>query len=52
MELIDEREEINLPEWDSESPLVVLTQTTLSVLDTSKAVDEVKNSFPELAGEE
>ena len=46
MELIDEREEINLPEWDSESPLVVLTQTTLSVLDTSKAVDEVKSRFP------
>lgn len=46
MELIDEREEIELPEWDSESPLVVLTQTTLSVLDTSKAVDEVKSRFP------
>ncbi len=46
MELIDEREEINLPEWESESPLVVLTQTTLSVLDTSKAVDEVRSHFP------
>ncbi len=45
MELIDEREEINLPDWDEESPLVVLTQTTLSVMDTSKAVDKVKERF-------
>lgn len=45
MELIDEREEINLPEWDLDSPLVVLTQTTLSVMDTSKAVDKVKERF-------
>ena len=46
MELIDEREEINLPEWEQDSSLVVLTQTTLSVLDTSKAVNEVKERFP------
>lgn len=46
MELIDEREEINLPEWEQDSPLVVLTQTTLSVMDTSKAVNEVKERFP------
>lgn len=46
MELIDEREEINLPKWEQDSPLVVLTQTTLSVMDTSKAVDEVKDRFP------
>ena len=45
MELIDEREEINLPDWDEDSPLVVLTQTTLSVMDTSKAVDKVKERF-------
>ena len=46
MELIDEREEISLPKWEQDSPLVVLTQTTLSVMDTSKAVDEVKERFP------
>ena len=46
MELIDEREDINLPEWEQDSSLVVLTQTTLSVLDTSKAVNEVKERFP------
>ena len=50
MELIDEREEINLPEWEEDSPLVVLTQTTLSVMDTSKAVNEVKDSFSKFAG--
>lgn len=46
MELIDERKEIKLPDWDDDSSLVVLTQTTLSVMDTSKAVDEVKERFP------
>ena len=46
MELIDEREELNLPEWEQDSQLVVLTQTTLSVMDTSKAVNEVKERFP------
>lgn len=46
MALIDERKDLNLPEWEKDSELVVLTQTTLSVMDTSKAVNEVKKRFP------
>lgn len=46
MALIDERKDLNLPEWEKDSQLVVLTQTTLSVMDTSKAVNEVKKRFP------
>lgn len=46
MALIDERKDLNLPEWEEDSELVVLTQTTLSVMDTSKAVNEVKKRFP------
>ena len=46
MALIDERKDLDLPEWENDSQLVVLTQTTLSVMDTSKAVNEVKKRFP------
>ena len=47
MELVDEREEINIPQWDPSTPVVVLTQTTLSVMDTSRAVEEVRKRFPD-----
>lgn len=46
MELVDEREEINLPDWDSSTPVAVLTQTTLSVMDTARAVEEIRERFP------
>ena len=46
MELVDEREEINLPDWDPDSSVAVLTQTTLSVMDTDRAVEEIRNRFP------
>ena len=46
MELADERKEIDLPGWDSNSSVAVLTQTTLSVMDTSRAVDEIRKRFP------
>ena len=34
MFLIDERDGINLPQWNDDTPVTVLTQTTLSVDDT------------------
>ncbi len=46
MELLDEREEFRLPEWDASTPVAILTQTTLSVRDTSRAVSEIKERFP------
>lgn len=45
MELVDEREGVQLPDWESDSSVVVLTQTTLSVDDTAEVVDEIRNRF-------
>lgn len=45
MHLVDDREEIELPEWNAESPVVILTQTTLSVDDTLHTIDKIKSRF-------
>lgn len=45
-ELIDEQEGMNLPNWDSDTPVAVLTQTTLSVDDTREAIAEIRRNFP------
>lgn len=45
MELVDEREGVQLPDWESDSSVVVLTQTTLSVDDTAEVVDEIRKRF-------
>ena len=47
MDLVDQREGVNLPEWDRSTPVAVLTQTTLSVEDTAHAVEEIKRAFPD-----
>ncbi|MCS7206686.1 MAG: 4-hydroxy-3-methylbut-2-enyl diphosphate reductase [Dehalococcoidia bacterium] len=46
MYLLDEREGIHLPPWDPDTPVAVLTQTTLSVDDTAKAVEAIRQRFP------
>ncbi|MEE9199558.1 MAG: 4-hydroxy-3-methylbut-2-enyl diphosphate reductase [Dehalococcoidia bacterium] len=46
MELVDEREPIRLSDWDASTPIVILTQTTLSVGDTAQAMEEIKGRFP------
>ena len=46
MVLIDEREGMTLPDWDPSAPIVVLTQTTLSVDDTKYAIGEIERAFP------
>ena len=46
MVLIDDRAGLNLPDWDRDTPVAVLTQTTLSVEDTSRAVKEIQRTFP------
>ena len=45
MHLVDDREEMNLPDWDEETPVAVLTQTTLSVDDTSRSIEDIKGKF-------
>ena len=45
MELYDEREDGDLPDWDDDTEVVVLTQTTLSVSDTEDAVDKIRSKF-------
>ena len=45
MVLMDDREENRLPMWDKDTPISILTQTTLSIDDTAQAVKEVKNIF-------
>jgi 4-hydroxy-3-methylbut-2-enyl diphosphate reductase len=45
MHLVDNREEADLPDWNADAPVAVLTQTTLSVDDTQRAIDEIKGRF-------
>lgn len=45
---IDERTDWQLPNYDADEEIVVLTQTTLSVDDTKQAVDELKTKFNNL----
>ena len=45
MTLLDEREDEELPGWDRDTPVAVLTQTTLSVDDTHAEVQQIKKRF-------
>lgn len=45
MHLVDDREGVELPEWETEEPIAVLTQTTLSVDDTQSSIDEITGHF-------
>ncbi|HAA94087.1 MAG: 4-hydroxy-3-methylbut-2-enyl diphosphate reductase [SAR202 cluster bacterium] len=46
MTLIDDSKKTDLPDWDSDQDVAVLTQTTLSVGDTAHAIDSIKEKFP------
>ena len=46
MHLVDDRDGFDLPDWDTDVPVAVLTQTTLSVDDTQHAIDTIKRRFP------
>ena len=46
MTLVDEHEGVSLPNWDKDTPVVVLNQTTLSVDDTRHDVEEIQRAFP------
>ena len=46
MTLVDDAAGSQLPEWETDSDVAVLTQTTLSVRDTAQAIDSIKDRFP------
>ncbi len=43
--LYDEQQDNDLPDWDDDEDVVVLTQTTLSVSDTADAVNKIRSRF-------
>ena len=45
MEIVDDREQFVPPALSENIPVAVITQTTLSVDDTEKSIDNIKNSF-------
>ena len=45
MALVDDREGVELPEWDPDTPVTVLTQTTLSVDDTRRSIQHINERF-------
>ena len=47
MALMDERDNMEFPSWNRDTPVVVLTQTTLSVDDTKETVDQISTAFPD-----
>ena len=42
MLLVDDRESRDLPDWESDTPIAILTQTTLSVDDTQSIIKAIK----------
>lgn len=48
MALVDDREPFEPPRWDGETPVTVLTQTTLSVDDTRKSIERIQDSFSDV----
>ena len=46
MSLMDEHEDLDVPDWDPDTPVTILTQTTLSVDDTRHAIERITNAFP------
>lgn len=45
MALVDDNGSAEIPYWSEDTPVAVLTQTTLSVDDTAKAIREIKSRF-------
>ena len=46
MTLVDDAADSELPPWDAQSEVAVLTQTTLSVGDTANAIKAIQERFP------
>ncbi|MBS20036.1 MAG: 4-hydroxy-3-methylbut-2-enyl diphosphate reductase [Chloroflexi bacterium] len=48
MSLIDDRINYEIPDWDPNTPVTVLTQTTLSVDDTRRVIDDIGTQFDDV----
>jgi len=48
MFLVNDRNELVMPDWDEDTPVTVLTQTTLSVDDTKRSIEEIKSKFSDV----
>ena len=48
MHLMDDRNLSSPPGWEEDTPVAVLTQTTLSVDDTSKSISEITGRFSDV----
>lgn len=48
MTLVDDREDIDLSDLAPDTAVTVLTQTTLSVDDTSRSIDKIQEAFPDV----
>ena len=46
MVLVDEREPFDTAAWPEGQEVAVLTQTTLSVRDTERAITKIREQFP------
>ena len=46
MTLVDDGDDGQIPPWDDDTGVAVLTQTTLSVRDTARAIDAIRERFP------
>ncbi len=46
MTLIDDTSPTDLPDWSPDQEIAVLTQTTLSVGDTARAIQAIRDRFP------
>ncbi len=47
MTLVDDAAGSELPQWEGETEVAVLTQTTLSVGDTANAIDAIRARYPD-----
>jgi len=48
MFLVDDRETFEAPDWDSKTPISVITQTTLSVEDTERSISNIESGFSDI----
>jgi 4-hydroxy-3-methylbut-2-en-1-yl diphosphate reductase len=48
MHLVDDREEFRVPELPPDTPVTVLTQTTLSVDDTRRSIEQIRHNFSDV----
>ena len=48
MFLVNDRDELVMPDWEEGTPITVLTQTTLSVDDTRRSIEEIQSKFSDV----